>query len=258
MKVICIIPARYQSQRFPGKPLALIGKHPMIEWVYQRARQTKAISAVIVATDDQRIYEAVEAFGGQAVMTPVDLASGSDRVAYVAREYKADVIINLQGDEPLITSEVLESVCAVFNRENVMMATPVKKITQSRELTDPNLVRVVIDRDHNALYFTRSIIPYLRDFQDQISWINHFSFFKHIGLYAYQRSFLLELSQWPCGYLEKAERLEQLRVLENGYKIKTVETDYNALSVDTPDDLVYINHYIQEHNITMDRYNEEV
>ena len=252
MNIICIIPARYQSRRLPGKPLAIIGEHPMIEWVYHRASQTKMISRVIVATDDRRIYDTVKAFGGEVVMTPAELASGSDRAAYVAREYASDIIINLQGDEPLITSAVLESVCAAFHSDHVMMATPVKRISEYRELTDPNLVRVVLDKEQYALYFTRSVVPYLRDYSDQTTWISYFPYFKHIGLYAYQRNFLLQLSQWPAGDLEKAERLEQLRVLENGYKIKTVETDYQALSVDIPDDLIYINNYIQEKKITMD------
>jgi 3-deoxy-manno-octulosonate cytidylyltransferase (CMP-KDO synthetase) len=258
MRVVCIIPARYQSQRFPGKPLALIGKKTMIEWVYYRASLAKAISNVVVATDDQRIYDTVDAFGGQVLMTPSDLASGSDRVAYVARDYTADIIINLQGDEPLIAPDLLDSVCAVFASDEVKMATPVKKIRNYSELTDPNVVRVVVDDNQNALYFTRSTIPYLRDHQDQKEWFNHFPFYKHIGLYAYRRDFLLKLAEWPVGKLEKAERLEQLRVLERGYNIKTIETEYDAISIDTEEDLDGVNGYIQENKIRMDSYNEKM
>jgi 3-deoxy-manno-octulosonate cytidylyltransferase (CMP-KDO synthetase) len=258
MKIVCIIPARYHSMRFPGKPLALIGNKPMIEWVYRRATLAEAISEVIVATDDQRIYNVVHSFGGQVVMTPGSLASGSDRVAHIAREYLADVFINLQGDEPLIASHLLASICAVFQSDEVYMATPVKKIKNYSELTDPNVVRVVVDKERNALYFTRSVIPYVRDHQDQRSWIDHFPFYKHIGLYAYRRDFLMKLSQWPAGILERAERLEQLRILENGYKIKTVETDYDGISVDTPEDLKKVNDYIQKNKIKLGPNNEEM
>ena len=224
----------------------------MIEWVYTRASRAESISQVLVATDDQRIYDAVKSFGGLVLMTPNDLSSGSDRVAYVARNYSADIVINLQGDEPLITAQLLESICAVFHSQHVYMATPVKKISSYRELTDPNLVRVVVDMEQNALYFSRAVIPFLRDQQEQESWMKQFNYYKHIGLYAYRREFLLELAQRPCGKLEKAERLEQLRVLENGFKIKTVETDYHAMSVDTPQDLEHVNHYVQQHKIKMD------
>jgi 3-deoxy-manno-octulosonate cytidylyltransferase (CMP-KDO synthetase) len=258
MKIVCIIPARYQSKRFPGKPLALIGMHPMIEWVYRRAIQAEAVSEVLVATDDRRIYDTVLSFGGQAVMTPGTLTSGSDRVAQVARNLSADVVVNIQGDEPLITPDLLQALCAVFELEGVEMATPIKRILTVSELTDPNVVRVVVDKEKNALFFSRSTIPYLRDHHEQSDWHNHFTFYKHIGVYAYRRDFLIKLSQWPGGILEQAEHLEQLRVLENGYRIKTVETDYEGISVDTPEDLKSVNAYIQKNKIKLGSIDEEM
>ncbi len=247
MKVWCVIPARYGSTRFPGKPLALIGGKPMIQWVYEKAVQAKSIDRVLVATDDRRILQTVQDFGGQAVMTPSELPSGTDRVAFAVKDEQVDVVINLQGDEPFVQPELLDALADVFaQRDDVHLATPVKRITRYEELIDPNLVRVVIDKDGWALYFTRSVIPYLRDVPEQSTWPEHFPFFKHVGIYAYRKPFLLEFTTWPAAKLEQAERLEQLRVLENGRKIFTVQTEYESLSVDTPQDLEKINQLLTQ------------
>ncbi len=247
MNVWCVIPARYGSTRFPGKPLALIGDKPMIQWVYEKALQAKSIDRVLVATDDRRILQTVQDFGGQAVMTPSELPSGTDRVAFAVKDEAVDVVINLQGDEPFVQPELLDALADVFaQRDDVHLATPVKRITRYEELIDPNLVRVVIDKDGWALYFTRSVIPYLRDVPEQSAWPEHFPFFKHVGIYAYRKEFLLEFTGWASGALEQAERLEQLRVLENGRKIFTVQTEYESFSVDTPQDLKKINQLLTQ------------
>lgn len=245
MKFICVIPARYGSTRFPGKPLARIAGSPMIEWVYKRAAQVKLFEKVIVATDDPRILQTVRDFGGQAELTPAELPSGTDRVAYLARNTDADVYVNLQGDEPLIAPQLLTDVCSPYSDQAVLMTTAVSKINSVQELTDPNLVRVVLDKQGNALYFSRAVIPYLRDETDINKWFKQHVFYKHIGIYTYRRDFLLRLSGLPQGSLEQAERLEQLRVLENGFKIKTVLTAYNSLCVDTPEDLHQVENFIK-------------
>jgi 3-deoxy-manno-octulosonate cytidylyltransferase (CMP-KDO synthetase) len=247
MNIWCVIPARYGSTRFPGKPLALIGDKPMIQWVYEKAVQAKSIDRVLVATDDRRILQTVQSFGGQAVMTPSELPSGTDRVAFAVKNEAVDVVINLQGDEPFVQPELLDALAHVFvHRNDVHLATPVKRITRYEELVDPNLVRVVIDKEGWALYFTRSVIPYLRDVAEQSEWPEHFPFFKHVGIYAYRKPFLLEFTTWPPARLEQAERLEQLRVLENGRKIFTVQTEYESLSVDTPQDLEKLNQRLNQ------------
>ncbi len=247
MKTLCVIPARFGSSRFPGKPLALIGSKPMIQWVYENALQAESIDQVLVATDDERIVRTVESFGGRALLTPSELPSGTDRVAFIARNEEAEIIINLQGDEPFIRAQLLNDLVAVFRkRADVQLATPVARITSYAQLKDPNLVRVVRDQEGWAMYFTRSIIPFLRDVSDEREWPTRFPFYKHIGIYAYRKSFLLEFTRWAPSPLEQAERLEQLRVLEHGKRIFTLETDYESLSVDTPDDLRKVNEILNE------------
>jgi 3-deoxy-manno-octulosonate cytidylyltransferase (CMP-KDO synthetase) len=244
MKAVCIIPARYASSRLPGKPLARIGNKPMIQWVYEKATAARKVDSVIIATDDERILQAVTKFGGQAKMTDPALPSGTDRVAVVAAQTNAEVIINLQGDEPLVDPALIDALVDVFSNPEINMATPVRQITDPAELEDPNLVRVVRDKYGYALYFTRSIIPYMRDVKDHHEWQDNHRFFKHIGIYAYRASFLQLITRLPESALEKAERLEQLRALENGYRIFTIETDYTSLSVDTVEDLKKINDLI--------------
>jgi 3-deoxy-manno-octulosonate cytidylyltransferase (CMP-KDO synthetase) len=230
----------------------MIDKAPMIEWVYKRACKVNRFEDVIVATDNQIIFDHIVSIGGRVVMTPEDLRSGTDRVAYVARDLNADVFLNLQGDEPLITPGVLEKVCSAFNDPEVQIATPVAKIKTLADLIDPNSVRVVLDNKGNALYFTRSIIPYFRDISKQEDWLDNFKYYKHIGIYAYRKDFLLRLTTLQPGELEKVENLEQLRVLEHGYKIRAVISEYQSRSVDTNEDLIEMNKYITDHHIKLE------
>jgi len=247
MIAICVIPARYGSTRFPGKPLAKILNKPMIRWVYEQAQKANKFEKVLVATDDKRIAQVVQAFGGEVCMTPSDLPSGTDRVALAVKNLQADVVVNLQGDEPLVSPHLLDRLVEVFEtKPEIEVATPLKKITKIEDLSNPNLVRVVKDNNNFALYFTRSIIPFLRDVPEQQNWLNHFSFFKHVGIYAYRKNFLLKLTSLSQGSLEKAEKLEQLRILEHGHKIYTIETDYESVSVDTPQELEHLNQMLKK------------
>jgi 3-deoxy-manno-octulosonate cytidylyltransferase (CMP-KDO synthetase) len=258
MSIICVIPARFASQRLPGKPMLKIGNAPMIEWVYRRACKVEKFDDVIVATDNQIIFDHMTSIGGRVVMTPEDLPSGTDRVAYIAREIDAEIFLNLQGDEPLIVPDVLEKVCLVFEDPEVQIATPVTRIKSEADLTDPNLVRVALDHSGNALYFTRAVIPYFRDLDNYGDWLTNFEYYKHIGIYAYRKEFLLSITELEPGELEKVEKLEQLRVLENGYKIRTVITDYQSRSVDTNEDLKEMNKYIIDHHLTMEEVNAKM
>lgn len=238
MKFIGIIPARFQSTRFPGKPLVILGEKPIIQWVYENAK--KALDDVYVATDDERIYKAVEAFGGKAVYTSPNHQSGTDRCAEaaqkVAKQMEFDVVINIQGDEPFIRPEQVEGLKACFNSPETEIATLIKPITNAIEITNINRPKVVIDKNMEAMYFSRSSIPFVRDSKPE-EWINWNEFYSHIGMYAYRYDILLELTKLPIGVLEKAESLEQLRWLENGYRIKTAKTLFENMGIDTPEDL---------------------
>ena len=232
--VIIVIPARYGSTRFEGKPLAEINGKPMIYHVYQRAKKVKCVDDVIVATDDERIKKAVEAFNGKAVMTSKEHKSGTDRVAEVAERIDADIIVNVQGDEPLISPEAIEqAVMPLVENKKIRMSTLMTKITKEAEYNDHNIVKVVTDKEGFALYFSRSLIPYPRGKQ-------RLNAYKHIGIYVYRKDFLIRFAAMSQTPLEQTESLEQLRVLENGFKIKVVETDYDSISVDTPRDLEVI------------------
>lgn len=238
MKFIGIIPARFQSTRFPGKPLVILGEKPIIQWVYENAK--KALDDVYVATDDERIYKAVEAFGGKAVYTSPNHQSGTDRCAEaaqkVAKQVEFDVVINIQGDEPFIRPEQVEGLKACFNFPETEIATLIKPITNAIEITNINRPKVVINKNMEAMYFSRSSIPFVRDSKPE-EWINRNEFYSHIGMYAYRYDILLELTNLPIGVLEKAESLEQLRWLENGYRIKTAKTSFENMGIDTPEDL---------------------
>jgi len=245
-KIVAIIPARWGSSRFPGKPLAPIAGKPMIQWVVERTRLATKLADVFVATDDERIVEVVESFGGKAVMTPSDLPSGTDRVAYVARDLEIDAVINVQGDEPLIDPNAVDVLAdTLLTETSTKMATLVRKITESEELANANTVRVVIDNNHNALYFSRAAIPFARDI-DKKEWALHFPYYDHIGIYAYRKDFLLELTELPISVLEQAESLEQLRVLENGYNIKVGIVDVQPICVDVPKDVERVEQRIKE------------
>ena len=234
MKVICIIPARYASSRLPGKPLAEIAGKPMIQHVYEQASKAKLPSAVWVATDDRRIFDAVSAFGGQAVMTSASHCTGTDRLAEVVRRCDAEIIVNIQGDEPLIAPEVIDQVAQPFFREPALVMTTLKAPLAEADFTNPAVVKVVTDQRGYALYFSRSLIPYPRNAGED------FAVYKHIGLYAYRKDFLLQYASLPQTPLEKAESLEQLRVLENGYRILVLRTNYQCIGVDTPEDLARV------------------
>lgn len=237
---VCVIPARYASSRLPGKPLALIANKPMIQWVYEQAVKAEQIDRVIVATDHEKIKETVESFGGEVVLTDADLASGTDRVAVAVENINAEVIINLQGDEPFVKPDLLNQLVSVFSNSEIYMATPIKKIKSIEDIDNPNAVKVVKDKNNYALLFSRTAIPFLRDF-NKSEWADKYSYYKHIGIYAYRKGFLNKLTTMPISQLEKAEKLEQLRVLENGYRIYTIETDYDSISIDTQEDLVKVN-----------------
>jgi len=229
MQVVAIIPARYASTRLPGKALKEIAGQPMIEHVYERTAQAERIDRVIVATDDRRIYDTVEDFGGEAKMTSKDHTTGTDRLAEVAKDLTAEVIVNVQGDEPLIVPEMInQAVNPLVADADLKMGTLKKRIPEEKA-DNPNLVKVVTDQEGFALYFSRAPIPYPR--------AGTADYYKHIGLYVYRRDFLLHYTNLEPTPLEKEESLEQLRVLENGYRIKVVETEHDCIGVDTPEDL---------------------
>ena len=237
MQAIGVIPARWASTRFEGKVLAKINGRPMIEHVWQRSRQSRLLKEVIIACDDERIAKAARAFGAKAVLTSRDHASGTDRVAEAAANVTAEIIVNIQGDEPLIRPGIIDDlVTALTTDPACVVATVIKTIRGEDEAGNPNVVKVVVDAQGNALYFSRSAIPYDRDKAgtDKV-W-----YYKHLGIYAYRKDFLLKFRNMPRSPLEQAEQLEQLRALEAGVKIKTVLTDIETIGVDTPEDLARV------------------
>ena len=236
MKVLCVIPARYASTRLPGKPLALIAGKPMIQHVYMRACEAKVPQDVIVATDSDKVFAAVEGFGGKAVMTSPEHPSGTDRLAEVALKYPdVDVIVNVQGDEPMIPPEVIDRLAKAFEGEPELNMATMKALMREEEYDDPAAVKVVTDGNGYALYFSRSLLPYPRN-RDA-----NYKVYKHVGIYAYRRDFLLKYAALEPTYLERVEGLEQLRVLENGFNIKVLESDFQGIGVDTPEDLAAVN-----------------
>jgi len=242
MQITAVIPARFASSRLPGKPLADINGKPMIQWVYERTVRARHIGEVIVATDDRRIFEVVEGFGGKVVMTRSDHASGTDRLAEVAEGIDADIVVNVQGDEPLIEPRMIDQAIEPFLSDpSLQMGTLKSALTRIEDFSNPNVVKVVTDRHDFALYFSRSPLPWPRDFdlQDE-SLLARIPVFKHVGLYVYSRDFLLLFSRMARTPLEIAESLEQLRALENGYRIKVVETGYSSHGVDTAEDLEWV------------------
>ncbi len=236
MKFIAIIPARYASTRFPGKPLAMLGGKPVIQRVYEQA--VKVLPEAYVATDDERIFQAVKSFGGQAVMTRSDHKSGTDRIQEAVEKIhtQADVIINIQGDEPFVQPSQLETLMQLFDAPETQIGTLGKPFETMEAVENPNSPKIVCDRRGFALYFSRSVIPYVRG-KEQQEWLQHYPYLKHLGLYAYRREVLHEITQLPQSPLELAESLEQLRWLENGYRIRVGLTDVETVGIDTPDDL---------------------
>ena len=250
LKFIAIIPARYASTRFPGKPLALLGGKPVIQRVYERV--TSVISNAVVATDDERIYAAVESFGGKVVMTSENHKSGTDRCweAYQKQGEEYDVVINVQGDEPFIAESQLHAIMACFEDEATDIATLVKPFVEEdglAALKNPNSPKVVVDNASRAIYFSRSVIPYLRGVAEE-EWLTKHTFYKHIGMYAFRRKALSEVTSLPQSTLELAESLEQLRWLENGYKIGVGITNVETVGIDTPEDLERAEEFLKAQN----------
>jgi 3-deoxy-manno-octulosonate cytidylyltransferase (CMP-KDO synthetase) len=242
MKITAIIPARYGSTRFEGKALADILGKPMIQHVYERTVRTPLVSDVVVATDDERIATAVRSFGGRAEMTSTGHETGTDRLAEVAARLDADIIVNVQGDEPLIEPAMInEAIEPLVSDPSLTMSTLKSRIKSLHDFLSPNVVKVVTDWEGYALYFSRSPLPNFRDkwndLKDDAFASGRLLCYKHVGLYVYRREFLLQFAQMSPTYLELAEKLEQLRVLENGYRIKVVETSHDSIGVDTPGDL---------------------
>ena len=231
-----VIPARFQSTRFPGKPLALIMGKPMLQWVYEGVRQARLLNRVVIATDDRRIFDAALSFGAEAAMTSADHTSGTARAAEVAADLADDIIVNVQGDEPLITGQAIDRLVSGIAGSGMMMASLMAKVTDLDLMRDPHIVKVVTDVSGNALYFSRAPLPYqASDF-----------FYQHVGIYGYRKDFLREFCAWPPSRLERMERLEQLRALENGVRIKMVETDHPALSVDVPQDIIEVENLLNK------------
>ncbi len=240
MKFIAIIPARYASTRFPGKPLALLGGKPVIQHVYEKAQSV--MDSVYVATDDERIYDIVKGFGGNAVMTRADHKSGTDRIKEAADKIRQasseefDVIVNIQGDEPFIDGEQIKTLCHQFDDESTDIATLGKPFTSMEAVENPNSPKIVVDNNGFAMYFSRSVIPFVRGV-DRGEWLGKYPFLKHLGIYAYKSHVLDEITALPQSSLELAESLEQLRWLQNGYKIRVGKTDIETVGIDTPEDL---------------------
>ena len=236
MKFIAIIPARYASTRFPGKPLAMLGGKTVIQRVYEQA--VSVLGEAYVATDDQRIFDAVEAFGGQAVMTRTDHKSGTDRIEEAVEKINtdADVIINIQGDEPFIQASQIETLCRLFDNPQTQIGTLGKPFETMEAVENPNSPKIVCDVNGFALYFSRSVIPFIRG-KERNEWFGQYPFLKHLGVYAYRREVLAEITRLPQSLLELAESLEQLRWLQNGYRIRVGLTDVETVGIDTPEDL---------------------
>lgn len=242
MKIAGIIPARFASTRFPGKPLALIGNKTMIQRVYEQAVMATSLDHVFVATDDSRIEKAVMNFGGKVIMTSEKHKSGTDRCMEALEIIQKsgilyDVVVNIQGDEPFIDPDSINILASGFQNPEIQIATLAKKITNANDLFNPNINKLIIDKHKNAIYFSRHPIPFIKNHEPE-TWVNKFDFYKHIGIYAYRTSTLLEITRLESSPIEIAESLEQLRWLENGYKVHVELTDYDSIAVDTPEDLL--------------------
>ena len=234
MKAIGVIPARFASTRFPAKVLAKIGGKPMIQHVWERAQRCKQLDDLHIACDHPEVMSAIKAFGGKATMTDPNLPSGSDRVAAVVKDLSFDIVLNIQGDEPFVDAQAIDNLVALMKKDpRILMGTVIKEMTSEADFTNPNVVKCVVDQNGDALYFSRSPIPYNRNAQLPAGSKRY----KHFGLYAYRKDFLLQFKDWPKSMLETTEQLEQLRVLEKGHRIKTVTTTQESIAVDTPEDL---------------------
>lgn len=246
MKFLGVIPSRYASTRLEGKPLKDICGHTMIEWVYKRAKFSN-LDEVVVATDDERIYNEVERFGGKAILTRKDHENGTSRIAEVCEKYRDyDVIVNVQGDEPLIEPDMINSIIDSFKEDDtISMSTLKYKLDTMEDIENPNYVKVITDKKGYAIYFSRSVIPYPRKLDIQ-------NYYKHVGIYGYKRDFVVEYAKMEPTPLELSESLEQLRALENGYRIKVMETPYKILGVDTQEELEKVREYIEKNGLKLD------
>ncbi len=238
MSILGVIPARFASTRFPGKPLTVINGKTMIRRVYEQSAASKKLSKVVVATDDERIFSEVKSFGGEVVMTSDQHRSGTDRCAETVSVVSGDwsAVINIQGDEPFIQPEQIDLLAGLFADSEVKIGTLVKKLTDPADLDNPNTMKVVLNTKGNGMYFSRSCIPFVRGF-DKADWLKANFFYKHIGIYGYRTETLMEITKLSPGKLEVAESLEQLRWLENGYSIRTAFTEFETISIDVPSDL---------------------
>ncbi len=245
--VIGVIPARYGSTRFEGKVLASIGGKPLIQHVYENAKRAKSLSRLLVATEDKRVMDACARFGAEVQMTSAEHASGTDRIAEVARNVQGDIFVNIQGDEPMVHPDMIDALVEPFRKDKELrVSTLITKVDSKEELESPNVVKVVIDTNGIALYFSRSIIPFQRDEQTAAGKKELSIYYRHLGLYAYRRDFLLAFTAMEPSTLEQVEKLEQLRILENGYRIKAVETPYRTIAVDTVEDLERVRRIMEE------------
>ena len=246
MKFLGVIPSRYASTRLEGKPLKDICGHTMIEWVYKRTKMSN-LDEVVVATDDERIFNEVEKFGGKAILTRKDHENGTSRIAEVCEKITDyDVIVNVQGDEPLIEPDMINSIIDSFKEdESIAMSTLKYKIDTMEEIENPNYVKVITDKKGYALYFSRSVIPFPRKMDLK-------NYYKHVGIYGYKRDFVIEYAKMELTPLERSESLEQLRALENGYKIKVMETPYKIIGVDTQEELEKVREYVIKHKLKID------
>ncbi len=231
-----VIPARFSAQRFPGKPLAPILGRPMLQWVYEGARRATRLKRLVVATDDERILKAARAFGAEACLTSPDHTSGTERAAEAAARHDLPIVINIQGDEPLVRGEAIDALIEALQDESVPMATLARREADLSRIADPNVVKLVRDAEGFALYFSRSPLPHqAREY-----------FYEHIGIYGYQKEFLQTFAGLPASRLEEVEKLEQLRALEHGFRIKVLETQHSSLSVDTPEDIIKVEERLRE------------
>lgn len=241
MKVLGVLPARWASTRLPGKVLVDIAGKPMLQRVFENIKQSQELDEIIIACDEPHVLEACQAFGAKAVLTSKDHQSGSDRVAEVALTSDADIVLNIQADEPLMNAQVIDNLIkALKDDPEAVVATPIKSISSKEEFEDPNVVKVVLGEASQALYFSRLPIPYRRDGKPD----SYKGCFKHLGIYAYRRDFLLQYCQWAPSFLEKEEKLEQLRILEKGFRMCCIETDCEMIGVDSPEDVQKVEAYL--------------
>ena len=238
MKILGIIPARFESSRFPGKPLVDIAGKSMIQRVYEQCQKSSRLDKVLVATDDLRILDHLKSFGGEGIMTSSKHTSGTDRCGEVAEQFpEFDILVNIQGDEPMIDPHQIDLLCSCYDNLNTRIATLVKLIHTKDELVNENTPKVILNKNHQAVYFSRATIPYLRGKKID-NWLSEHTFYKHIGIYAFKRQTLSEITKLPLSDLEIAEGLEQLRWIENGYAIQAAITDQESQAIDTPEDLI--------------------